>query len=58
MKITFTAVVDLGDDFCDQFDDAEVEWAINCVKEAYQVRLHDVDDDYPIKVHSLSAGTF
>jgi hypothetical protein len=54
MKIKFTAEVDLGDDFCDLDSIEEMKWAEQCVKDAYTIRIAEVDDDYPIKVSKTS----
>ena len=53
MKIAITAIVDLGDNFCDENCPIELKWAKNCIRKAYTLRLADVDDDYPIVVTSI-----
>ena len=54
MKVTFTATVDLGDDFCDEFSQDEINWTMICVNRAISIRLYDVDDDYPVKVNNIN----
>jgi hypothetical protein len=51
MKVKIEAIIDLGDDFVDIKNPAEVSWAEAVVQGCSSVRVgDDVADDFPIRV--------
>lgn len=60
MKFKIEAIIDLGDDFCDENNKDELAWATRCVKQTNTVFLSDGEgnnsnmDYYPLEIKSSS----